>query len=48
MKQNHKGIKESERVICKTSIALREEDVKRSETVLQDKHAKIKAFAETI
>jgi len=40
--------KESELISRESSVELREEDVSKSEEQLQDKHAKIKAFAETI
>ncbi len=40
--------KEADLVSRETSVSLREEDVKKSEKLLADKHAKIKAFAETI
>lgn len=40
--------KEADLVTRETSVALREEDVKKLGAILQDKHAKIKDFAETI
>lgn len=40
--------KEADLIVREASVEMREEDIKKSEELLQDKHAKIKVFAETI
>jgi hypothetical protein len=47
-KAEYISFKENELITRETSVALREEDLKESEELLNNKHAKIKAFAETI